>query len=370
MSRHHVSRAPHQSQLTASAALSSPVASGGALTLRYRDEDIDDISKSATANVAVQKSPSVQYLASLSVPSTEGSPPVQQPIAPPGPAIQDAAVPLYNGDPDSGTPSLPLSLAPVPQALPNLLRYVDHDLMQNAAAHDHPPHSNATCMICILPWDSPVPLAPRLSCIPQITSEPTRAVRSTFLPLTPCYHWVHYRCFIYTTTQTSSDGRDKCFVCRIPLFQWEGLTALTLATRTGLQLEEQITNDTGHLVNTPTGPSFVEMEAEVDIFDAVIPHPFYAQLSQPSLFNDKSPDLVTVYYGVINQLTVMRRPTSRWLSYGTDIGYLLFNVLVFIRMKRWLEEAQPGIVGTEAWKAFEEGRLSIQGGILGQVHKD
>jgi hypothetical protein len=91
------------------------------------------------------------------------------------------------------------------------------------------------------------------------------------------------------------------------------------------------------------------MEAEVDIIDAVIPHHFSAQLSQPSLFNDRSPDLVTMYLGVTNQLTAMRRPTSRWLSYRTAIGYLLFHLLVCIRMKRWLEEGHGLILGTEGW---------------------
>jgi hypothetical protein len=256
-------------------------------------------------------------------------------------------------DPSSST--VPLAL--VPQQLPSLLRYIDHDLMQNVAAHDHPQHPDATCAICILPWDSPV-------------LQLTPAARSTFLPLSPCGHWVHYRCFIYTTTQTDSDGKDKCAACRMPLFQWEGITALTLATRTGFQLEERIRNPADRLVNTSIGPSYFAFEAECDIVDAMIPQYFYAQLTQPSRFTDGSLDLVNVYHEFIKGLAAARRPHSRWLSYHTDIGYLLFCTFAGIKMRRWLLECHGRLAATEGWKAFEESRLTIQGKLWGEVHKE
>jgi hypothetical protein len=237
--------------------------------------------------------------------------------------------------------------------------------MQNAAGRNHPQQPNATCAICLLPWDSPVPLSARINGVPQVTSHPTPAVRSTSLPLTPCGHWVHYRCFIYSTTQTNSDGKDRCFVCRTPLFRWEGITALTLATRIGFQLEERIRNNADRLVNTSTGPSFADFEAECEIIDAVVLQYFYVQLSQASPFSDGSLDVVTVYYRVVNGLATMMRPASRWLSYHTDLGYLLFCMLVCIKMRRWLLEVpgHQGIERTEGWRAFEEGRMAIQGKI-------
>jgi hypothetical protein len=242
--------------------------------------------------------------------------------------------------------------------------------MLTAAVHNHPEHANVTCAICILPWDSLVPIAARINGVPQATQF-TPAVRSTFLPLSPCGHWVHYRCLISTTTQTSSDGKDKCFVCRTPLFQWEGITVLTLATRTGFgfQLEEQIRDPADRLVSTSTGPSYTAYRAECDTIDALIPQHFFAQLTYPSRFTDRSPDLVNVYYDVIQSLAAMRRLQSRWLSYGTDIGYLLFCMFVCIKMKRWLEEKQSEITATEGWRVFEEGREAIRGKILAEVNK-
>jgi hypothetical protein len=61
-----------------------------------------------------------------------------------------------------------------PPPLPSLLRYVDHDLMQIATLHNSPSEDNATCPVCSKHWNS----------------------GSTFLPLHPCGHWMHYRCLI------------------------------------------------------------------------------------------------------------------------------------------------------------------------------
>jgi hypothetical protein len=100
--------------------------------------------------------------------------------------------------------------------LSSLLRYVDHDLMQNTALHDHPPDNNATCPVCSKHWNA----------------------GSTFLPLHPCGHWVHYRCLIWLATKTQSDQKDKCFFCSLQLFEWDGTTALTLAIRTDLAMQD------------------------------------------------------------------------------------------------------------------------------------
>lgn len=121
----------------------------------------------------------------------------------------------------------------LPRSIPSLLSYVDHDLVQSTASYNHPPHANATCPVCFNQWDTPT-LAGGL-----------QSAASAFLPLSPCGHWVHYRCLIRLATKIDDDRKDKCVTCGVQLFVWEGITALTLATRTGLEIDGPPVTETG-----------------------------------------------------------------------------------------------------------------------------
>ncbi|CAO2657134.1 Nn.00g032600.m01.CDS01 [Neocucurbitaria sp. VM-36] len=256
------------------------------------------------------------------------------------------------------------------RSLPSLLRYVDHDLMQNAAKHDRPPHFNATCPACFRQWNTPIPPSIGASRLPSTTLDPHSAVTSTFLPLSPCGHWIHYHCLIQLTTQPSSALKDKCFTCNTQLFEWDGITALTLATRTGLELHDENKGGYYHPGTRIWIPSDrAEYEADCALIDLLISQHFFAHLNLPSRFGDDSPDLVRAYYDVRDELEGMKRPQAKWLQWSTRTGYLLMGMLVAIKMRRFLVEEHGGIVKTEGWREFEEEAKTLQGKILEEVHK-
>ncbi|KAH7402890.1 hypothetical protein BKA66DRAFT_404832 [Pyrenochaeta sp. MPI-SDFR-AT-0127] len=243
-----------------------------------------------------------------------------------------------------------------PRALPPLLRYVDHNLMQNVSAHNRPPHPNATCPVCFLQWDSSPMVTVAAASSLRTTPKATSVIISTFLPLSPCRHWVHYSCLIWLATQTTSDHKDRCPVCHIQLFEWEGITALTLATRTDLELQDQQKDGFFHPISHVYTPSDrTAYETECTLIDSLIAHFFFAQLNQPSRFVDLSPDLL--------------RPAAKWLSWTTQTGFLLLGMLIAIKMRRFLLEGHKGIVSTESWKEFDEGVKALQKRIMDEVHQ-
>lgn len=101
--------------------------------------------------------------------------------------------------------------------LPSLIRYVDNHLLCDKTLHDNPPDKNATCPICHYVHDK----AP---------------IKTTFLPLSPCGCWVHYRCFIWHATRDTLI-HDHCPTCNTELFQPEGIIATILTARTSLELQ-------------------------------------------------------------------------------------------------------------------------------------
>lgn len=254
-----------------------------------------------------------------------------------------------------------------PRGLSSLLRFVDHDLMQNVSAHNHPPHPNATCPVCFLRWDSPSTISAATSGLHPSAPKSAAAVTSTFLPLSPCGHWVHYSCLIWLASQTASDHKDKCPVCHIQLFEWEGITVLTLATRTDLELQDRRNDSFFQQMYTPSDR--VAYESECTLIDTLISYFFFAQLNQPSKFTDLSPDLLRVYYDVLEDLDRMKKPVSKWLSWTTQTGFLLLGMLVAIKMRRFLIQGHKGIVCTEGWKELHEGVKVLQGKIIGEVHQ-
>lgn len=236
--------------------------------------------------------------------------------------------------------------------LPSFLRYVDNDLMLNVADFDNPMDPDATCTICHLPWDTP-PIN-----YTQASMSDIKPMRTTFLPLSPCRHWVHYRCFIALATKNSPQ-RDKCAECGTQLFQWEGITVLTLATRTGLLMEN---ND----------PKFIATHAkhyEVDCVTIVqtIHEQFFAHLALESPHADGSPDLVQCFNNTLDVLRYQNLPKAKWLKYETNMGQYLWAALVAIKMRRYMMEQHAKIVITEAWDKFEQGWTTLSQRIMKEV---
>ncbi|KAF2845317.1 hypothetical protein T440DRAFT_460584 [Plenodomus tracheiphilus IPT5] len=241
-----------------------------------------------------------------------------------------------------------------PPTLPSLLRYVDHDLMQSIAIHNRPPHPTAKCPFCQAHWNESFTLptsALATSSLPTL---------STFLPLTSCNHWIHYRCLIAHACDLSNPGKDKCPICNVQLYHWDGVTALTLATRTNLTLID--TNPHGSFTPAnPPGPTrflpsdTAEYISECSLIDSLIHQAFFTHLSIQSKYEDGSPDLRGL-------------PKARWLSWSTRTGCLLFGTLVVIKMRRFLVEGQAGIMRTEAWRVFENGGRELQRRIMEEVH--
>jgi hypothetical protein len=70
--------------------------------------------------------------------------------------------------------------------------------MRTSHLHNHPPAHIRTCASRLVVWDN-------------------AQIRSSFLPLSPCGHWIHYRCLIWLATRDDKHS-DKCPACKTVLF--------------------------------------------------------------------------------------------------------------------------------------------------------
>lgn len=230
--------------------------------------------------------------------------------------------------------------------LPSLLQYVDNILMRGKERHNKPPSSVQTCVGCSTLWDN-------------------TSIVSTFLPLSPCDHWIHYRCLIWLATR-DSDHRNECPVCKTQLFEWDGMNALTLAARTNVPMDNK-----QHLSHSRTKAALNTHEADYEqdcqFINDTISRRFFTQLNEQSCFPDGSPDLVQCFNGITVDLKLMNRPKSRWLTWTTTTGSLLFGMLVAIKMRRFLVESHGRIQQTAAWLAWEECYQAMQLRILEDV---
>ncbi|KAJ8112565.1 hypothetical protein OPT61_g5093 [Boeremia exigua] len=255
-----------------------------------------------------------------------------------------------SGSASSLVPQTRVSISYQDSLLPSLLRYVDNILMRSKPRHDHPPDATQACVNCKVQWD--------------------RAdVTSTFLPLCPCDHWIHYRCLIWLAT-LDERYRDKCPACKTQLFEWDGISALTLATRTSLPMgNEQFTITTpGHHPVVTSDRS--EYEHESRVIEEMIERRFVTQIGAPGRSLKASVDLVQCFNDVLNDLKTMGRPQTKWLGWVTTTGSLLFGILVAIKMRRILLDGYPLVTQTEAWSAWESGCQSMQRALLEDVHKE
>ncbi|KAF2440418.1 hypothetical protein P171DRAFT_318177, partial [Karstenula rhodostoma CBS 690.94] len=253
-----------------------------------------------------------------------------------------------------------------PTTLPSLLRYVDNDLLRRRSEHDTPPYENATCSAC-----------------GKLHSAAT--IKSTYLPLT-CGCWIHFRCFIGHVAHQSPHLRrfpnDCCLSCGTRLFVWEGIVALTLAERTNVLMPDARFTPHESYTDGNTGVYVVsdktQYEADCELISALIQSHFlnmFAPHAPPSRFVDGSPDLVTCYYAILSSLDNYGCPRSKWLAFsptgmqdgGVSVGFLLFGMLVALKMRGFLNVYHAAIVETEGWAEFENMREGMQRRILGDV---
>lgn len=238
-------------------------------------------------------------------------------------------------------PSAPAhQLTPAAPPLPSLLQYTDTLLMRTTNLHNNPPDTIRACISCRSVWDN-------------------AKIPSTFLPLSPCGHWIHYRCLIWLATRDDAH-HDRCPACKTVLFEVDGMGALTLAARTRVPM-----GDRALRVQEGRGRGDgAEYAEQCEMIEGVIKGRFFRELARESAFADKSPDLVRCFDGVVEEVG---RPGARWLRWSTKTGRLLFCLLVAVKMRRYLLEEQRGVLQTEAWAPWEEGCLRLQKRVLEDV---
>ncbi|PSN70028.1 hypothetical protein BS50DRAFT_662063 [Corynespora cassiicola Philippines] len=241
---------------------------------------------------------------------------------------------------------------------PSLLRYVDNDLMVDDLRHNNPPETAKICPGCGLQHDQ-------------------AAIPSTYLPLRPCGHWMHYRCFIFWTSQLHNQN-NKCPVCNCQLYEREGIAVLTLATRTSLPMADNHWEPAARYRDEKTGywccsdrEEYIVDCLTIDeiIKDVYFHHYYREQLSDTPKYQDHSPNLVQVFYDVLTEISKRKLPRAQWLRWKTWLGYLLFGMLVLIKMRRYLSDTQPGLAVTQGWNDFEGGYSALQARILEEVRR-
>ncbi|KAL5395413.1 hypothetical protein PMIN06_000836 [Paraphaeosphaeria minitans] len=250
--------------------------------------------------------------------------------------------------------------------LPSLFRYVDNDLLRRRAEHDRPLYGHSICSACG-------------------KQNSAATTKSTYLPLT-CGCWMHYRCFIghvaYQKPHLRRYPKDCCPACGMQLFIWEGIVALTLAERTNVLMPDAKFTPHEAYVDENTGvyvaSDKTQYESDCALISALIHSHFLAlfELGAPeSRFADGSPDLTACYYAVLADLDSYGRPRSKWLTFSRDkkqdgemsVGFLLFGMLVALKMRGFLNVYHAAIVGTEGWADFENAREGLQRRILADV---
>jgi hypothetical protein len=143
-----------------------------------------------------------------------------------------------------------------------------------------------------------------------------------------------------------------------------GITALTLAARTGINMENHST--IGTLASTSfAGSHSAWYEADCAVIESII----HTQcLGMESKYVDFSPDLVQRFFVVLNTLESMGKPSAPWLKFETRMGSLLWVMLVTIKIRRHLIAEHGAIQGTEGLRRSDEWGATLQNIILEEVH--
>ena len=82
---------------------------------------------------------------------------------------------------------------------------------------------------------------------------------------------------------------------------------------------------------------------------------------------DGSVNVLQIYYDVFACLEKAGRPRAKWLRWKTQLGWLLFGMLLATKLKRWIREQRAEVVGSEGWKGFEVAWGNLQAKILESV---
>ncbi|KAF2000655.1 hypothetical protein P154DRAFT_399233, partial [Amniculicola lignicola CBS 123094] len=226
--------------------------------------------------------------------------------------------------------------------LPFLLRYTDYHLFGTSSIHNNPPPNESRCNICDYEH--------------QDVETP-----DTFLPLSPCFHWVHYHCFVWWISRID-ERRDKCPVCGVTLFHFDEINATTLAARSNIDRENgevpmYYDHDAKQLVHDDNS------QYEVDCASITDHVAWYFQCELRLQTDQSHPpylDLLKVFDAVLGRLQETGRPRGKWLSYGTLMGERLWDTLVLIKMMRWLEENAKEVVGSQGWVELEGKHQQLQ----------
>jgi hypothetical protein len=223
--------------------------------------------------------------------------------------------------------------------------------MRTFEKHNHPPTTTEQCICCGWQHD----LSP---------------IASAFVPLV-CGHWLHYRCLVWNACQLH-DNRDGCPTCYTKIFEWDGMNVLTVATRTGLEIQNHKWAVGKRYWNSNVKRMVASDKEEYEIECLAIEKCIagtYCSMAPQSMYRDGSQDVVKMYHDTLAALHEMGKPQSKWLRWRTYTGYLLFAILVAQKLKRWLAEVQPGILQMEGGREFEEGMRGLQGRLLAEVRE-
>lgn len=145
---------------------------------------------------------------------------------------------------------------------------------------------------------------------------------------------MHYRCFIELAIREGLH-KGSCYTCRTLLFEWDGINTLTVAIRTNVLMWKDQTTAISPSTFAPVKSDRDAYEQESDFIEEAIKRRFSKQLARFSDFADHSPDLLQCFNDTLNDLRLMGRPTSKWLTWSTTTGSLLFGMLVAIKMQRY-----------------------------------
>jgi hypothetical protein len=155
---HIMSPLPPRPQLVANAALLllPPSSSTPPSTRVAQDADpqrtVTESSGSIEPHILPDAALAAQHIPDIEVtpPSLPGDAAATQGLSSPLPAAR------HNDKTDNDRCSSSTTPSSASRSLPSLLRYLDHDLVQNTASRNHPPHPLAPCPVCLLQWNTPV----------------------------------------------------------------------------------------------------------------------------------------------------------------------------------------------------------------------
>lgn len=266
-------------------------------------------------------------------------------------------------------------------ALPPFMTYIDKHLALGIAMHNKPPDTSTKCGCC---------------------RQPQNTSATTFLPLSPCGHWVHYNCLVFRASRANPHIHNRCPVCNLELFAWDGINVLTAAARSYFQMESENLAyhyyDYDAMMNVKTDSD--QYNADCWVIELTIQAQYniwknqpedsrhqwyqniqvkiagdlargeYTLLNIPDNPTDGSPNLQAILFRVMQDLDTRQRPFAKWLQWSSLSGYLLFCTLVGIKMSRIVMDNHVEIVGSAGWMQFITGMRELQSHLISAIQED